>query len=230
MVRANACNSYASTAIANQTSSIARKGAGLRAVICIVMLPLLVVGPLALFASEMSVGHATLAVALIIASVTDVQKRKIYNWLTYPLFAHAFVFALLQTILPNWSFVSGVNFADFLFGALTCFTITFVAYCASQGGAGDVKLAAAIGGFLGVELGILVIAGTYAMAAVYGMLIATIEGQLKPLFVGMGRLILRRCGWQIAPATTAQRNALKRPIPLAGFFALSTAIVLLIAS
>lgn len=218
-------SSHSTVGIANRLRG---KGTGaIKPAAIVAMLPLIVAGPLTLMASEFTISQATLAAALLIAAITDIQNQKIYNWLTYPLFAHAFVFALLHSILPSWTGLAGVEIADFARGATTCFAITFVAYSASQGGAGDVKLAAGIGGFLGAELGILVIAATYAMASVYGLFVALLHGQLRPLVTGMVWLVLRRCGWPTIASSDEQQKALRKPVPLAGFFALATAVVLL---
>ena len=43
---------------------------------------------------------APLGLALLIAAATDLRERKVYNWLTYPLF---FVCLITHTIAMGWA-------------------------------------------------------------------------------------------------------------------------------
>ena len=101
-----------------------------------------------------------------------------------------------------------------------------IPYCLARGGAGDVKLAASIGALIGLDAGLLVIAFAYIIAAITitGWTIWS-KGPLT-LFSAM----LRKFGAKLFPfyvsAPTEQQGVLlEKPIPLAGFFAIATVLV-----
>ena len=79
---------------------------------------------------------------LVIACVWDVRVRKIPNRLTATIAALGFLFTMWQH--PNWSGL-GIAFGGFAVGML----IWFPSYAFGLLGAGDVKLAAAAGMWLG---------------------------------------------------------------------------------
>lgn len=104
-----------------------------------------------------------LMIVLLIAVVTDLRSSRIPNWLTFP----AMGFALAG---HAWlGSMHGVLFS--LAGLGTGLGLFFLIYLAGGIGAGDVKLMAAIGAFVGVY-GVLscawlamVLGGVYAIAA-----------------------------------------------------------------
>jgi prepilin peptidase CpaA len=104
-----------------------------------------------------------LMIVLLIAVVTDLRSSRIPNWLTFP----AMGFALAG---HAWlGSMHGVLFS--LAGLGTGLGLFFLIYLAGGIGAGDVKLMAAIGAFVGVY-GVLscawlamVVGGVYAIAA-----------------------------------------------------------------
>jgi prepilin peptidase CpaA len=117
-----------------------------------------------------------LVAVAVVGTVTDITRRKIYDWLTYPALVLGLV---LQSIGFGWggvfdpglvSSVSGAGFCVVVFGAFWMWGKGF--------GAGDVKLMAALGAITG-----FVDALTLAMcAALVGALMA------------LGRLFLTRSG------------------------------------
>jgi len=104
-----------------------------------------------------------LMIVLLIAVVTDLRSSRIPNWLTFP----AMGFALAG---HAWlGSMHGVLFS--LAGLGTGLGLFFLIYLAGGIGAGDVKLMAAIGAFVGVY-GVLscawlamMVGGVYAIAA-----------------------------------------------------------------
>ena len=111
-----------------------------------------------------------LAIVLFAATYFDLKFRRIPNRVTYPaialgvlmnLLASADLSLLRNMILPG--------FSDSLLGCFTCFGIMIVPYLFSMTGAGDVKLAAAMGAFLGLEAGIETLIIAHLVAAVYGI-------------------------------------------------------------
>jgi Flp pilus assembly protein protease CpaA len=184
---------------------------------------------------------AGLVAALLLAAAawTDVAARKIPNWATYP----ALLWSLAinaGTSLARWADPSGaiawgvwadrlggVGFVEGLLGAGACFALMLIPYEFSGGGAGDVKLATAIGGLLGVWQGIDALILSYLAAGV--ALSAWAIWVVGPvvLFGGLARLV----GSFLLPGLVArprpeQARQLGRPVPLAPFFAAGTLAVL----
>ena len=119
-----------------------------------------------------------------------------------------------------------IGFSASVIGAVVCFGIMLVPYALARGGAGDVKLAVAIGALLGVDAAILIIAFTYIIAgvAIAGWTVWN-HGPLVLLSA-----LLKRVGATLFPSWIAQPSQqqsllLNKPIPLAGFFAIATAFV-----
>lgn len=74
---------------------------------------------------------------LIVATVTDLMRGKIYNLLTLPL--------LLSGILIQLTFAGLTNFAPILFSVAVAFVLFFPLYLIKAMAAGDVKLLMAFG-------------------------------------------------------------------------------------
>lgn len=184
-----------------------------------------------------------LAQLLITASVTDLANRKIYNWSTYTAFAWAI---LINTPISRFAFptafptvpsitslahtygqLAPIGLQNSITGAVVCFAVMLVAYAVAHGGAGDVKLATVIGALVGVDDGILIIAFSYVLAAI--AILSWTVWTLGPmvlvnaLFRKLGSYILPEL---ISPPSQRQQVLLEKPVPLAGFFALGTLVVL----
>ncbi len=106
------------------------------------------------------------AVALT-GAVTDVAKRKIYDWLTYPAIAAGLI---LQTIGYGWGGIFGFGLISSLAGAAFCMLV-FGAFCLwGRGfGFGDVKLMAALGALAGFVHGLRVAMLTTLIGAVMAL-------------------------------------------------------------
>lgn len=104
-----------------------------------------------------------LVTVLITTVVFDLRSSRIPNWLTFPAMGFA---------LAGHAWFGGMNGALFsLAGLATGLGLFFLIYLVGGIGAGDVKLMAAIGGFVGVY-GVLscgwlaiIVGGVYAIAA-----------------------------------------------------------------
>lgn len=178
-----------------------------------------------------SLSGLVLVLLISTATVSDLSRRKIFNWTTYT----AFVWAIAINLLPVSiaSQVGSIGIWNSLIGAATCFALMLVPYSLARGGAGDVKLATAIGALIGVEGGLLVIAFAYIIAAI-GIVSWSIW-QHGPLTLGTA--LLRRaivyCLPRYAPVLTRpfpeerpdENRLLDQPIPLAGFFAVATLLI-----
>ncbi len=81
---------------------------------------------------------------MVVASITDVQKFKVYNNLTFPIFFAGLLFGIVQA---GWG-----GFGTALAGAAIGFGILFIPYLMGGVGAGDVKFVMAMGSWIGPGL------------------------------------------------------------------------------
>lgn len=186
-----------------------------------------------------------IALFLATCTVTDLRHHKIPNWATYSAFLWALLInAVASTIgwvpdSPEANAAAGSAAAPFLFqgsvglsqcliGAGLCFFIMIFIYEMAGGGAGDVKLATALGALLGVERSLHALIYSYIVAGV--IIISWTIWMVGPSFLvkalarKVGSLVLPR--W-VAKPTPEQDKLLKLPVPLSLFFALGTVPVLL---
>ena len=145
-----------------------------------------------------------LALAItLVATITDLRFRRIPNWLSYPAMLAGAGIVLAGT-LTGWSEAMGVpdameSLGGFLLGA----TLLGVLYLSHGGGAGDVKLAAA----LGILLGPVALAGTL------------LAGCISAGFGAMGMVALRLLqGSQYPSKGSRLSTALRGNMPMAPFF------------
>lgn len=116
-----------------------------------------------------------LAVALAVCSITDIRERRIPNVVTFPLAAAALAAnaaGSFDTALA--ASLGAIGLSASLAGLAACFTLMLANHLFAGHGAGDVKLAAGIGGCLGLESGLLALAYAYVFAGLVavGMLVA----------------------------------------------------------
>jgi Flp pilus assembly protein protease CpaA len=188
-------------------------------------------------------GLVLLAV-LAACTVTDIQRHRIYNWATYSAFLWALVINAVASAWPGEGeiltsissraaivgpkMLGGVGISQSLGGAALCFMITLIGYHLSARGAGDVKLAAALGALLGVHHGVFAVAYSYIVAAVAIIVwSAWVNGPLaivKACFRTIGNLFGPL--WPFPPSSS-DTALLVRPIPLGPYFAIGTLLVVL---
>jgi len=134
--------------------------------------------------------HMNLAIPLgvvlggsLIAAVTDVWKFKVYNVLTLP---------LLLTGLLFHAFAGGASgLSGSLVGVLVGFAILFPFYLMGGMGAGDVKLMAAVGAWLGMPMTFYVFLASSLAAAVYAVTLLVLYRGLGETWINM-QIILHR--------------------------------------
>ena len=161
------------------------------------------------------------------AAYTDARWQLIPNWVTYS----AALWGVGINVCASWapeSFqnLGGVGLGASLAGLILLFTLFLIVFSFTGGGAGDVKLAGAIGALLGFELGAEAL--LYAFAAAGIAIAVWAVGSIGPITVV--RLLARRFGGQyfptwISPATEQDRKILSMAIPLGPFFAVGMLIV-----
>jgi Flp pilus assembly protein protease CpaA len=168
-------------------------------------------------------------VLVTVCGYTDYQERKIRNSSTYPAIAIALAVNAFSSFLPESvrGSLGAIGFIPSLVGFAVCFGTKFLVYCIAKGGAGDVKLAAAIGAFMGAEQGLTVICYTYILAGVAALCI--VIWTLGPVYLlragGKYFLSLLLPGAFLAERDDPDRS-LQRTLPLGVFFALATPLVM----
>jgi prepilin peptidase CpaA len=122
-------------------------------------------------------------VAAFVAAITDIWKFRVYNALTLPLLALGIAYH---------GVVSGLaGFSDSLLGALFGFSSLIVVYALGGMGAGDVKLMAAIGAWLGMPLTFFVLIASSMVAGVYAVVLVVWWGRVGETVVNLHILWLR---------------------------------------
>lgn len=125
-------------------------------------------------------------IALIAASVgavTDVWKYRVYNVLTIPLFVTGLLF---HGLLSGWSGLSAS-----LTGALFGFAVLIVPYALGLMGAGDVKLMAGVGAWLGLSTTSLVFVASALIAGVYACALIFYRGKLRDSWLTIKLILFR---------------------------------------
>src|SRR5262245_10367150 len=98
----------------------------------------------------------------LVAAVTDLLWKKIYNWNTY---------GGMVAALAYYAWHGRSPLADSVIGLLACGGLMVVCFVVFPGiGGGDVKLMAMIGAWLGWERGIEALLWTFVLAAAFAMI------------------------------------------------------------
>jgi len=119
-------------------------------------------------------------VAALVAAATDIWKFKVYNALTLPLLVSGLLYHAFRAELAD-------SFVGVLFG----FASLIVLYIIGGMGAGDVKLMAAVGAWLGMPLTFYVFIASSLAAGVYSIGLVVWTGQVGETDVNLQILWLR---------------------------------------
>jgi prepilin peptidase CpaA len=156
-------------------------------------------------------------VVLGVATFTDLRSRRIPNWLVLP-------FLLTGIVVSVWMH-GWQGLGQSLSGALLGLVIYGVLFWMGGMGAGDVKLCAAIGAWVGPPQLILALVITGMVGGVMVFCWAVFGGFLKELFTGAGNLAF---GWTgrggLRDPEMVIANPLKRKMPYAPAIAIGTLI------
>ena len=172
----------------------------------------------------------TLLAIVITAATTDLCWCKIPNWLTYPAFGWAIaVNALTTFIAPDLESPLGtVGLTGALVGSFIPFCFMLVIFSLTGGGAGDVKLIAAMGAWIGLSRVIDLILFSFIFAGMFALVRAVwVYGPVEIVW-----LLYRKIGswllpvW-IQPPTDSQSAFMKQKMPLGPSFALGALMVLM---
>jgi prepilin peptidase CpaA len=168
--------------------------------------------------SEIPAANIVVLIGVAITAVTDVWKFKVYNLLTLP---------LLCTGLLYHGFVGGTTeFTVSLLGALFGFTVLLPFYFMGGMGAGDVKLMAAVGAWLGIPQTFSVFIASSMAAGCYALYLIFAHGMMAETWVNLKILChrLRVAGRYLGAednveATISRADRACRLIPFAAMVA-----------
>ena len=118
--------------------------------------------------------------AALVAAVTDVWKFKVYNALTLPLLASGILY-------HGWHGHLGSSLLGVLFG----FGALIALHVIGGMGAGDVKLMAALGAWLGMPLTFYVFLASSLAAGVYALLLVAVTGKMGETLINLRILWMR---------------------------------------
>jgi prepilin peptidase CpaA len=158
------------------------------------------------------IGLAPLILLLIVAAVIDARERRIPNWLTFGLLLAGLVRAIV------WGHGGSLEHA--LLGMLVGGSIPLALFAISALGAGDVKLLAAVGAWIGPGP----VLAVFCVEAVLGMAIvlvqAAIQGRLFALFrnsaiIAASFACVSELGLDHAVQTGKSCRSVNRPLPYA---------------
>ena len=157
--------------------------------------------------------------ASLIAAATDLWNFKIYNSLTMPLLISGLIF---NAIFGGWAGVAN-SAMGFMFG----FFILILFYGMGGMGAGDVKLMAGIGAWLGMPLTFYVFIASALAGGVYAIVLLLFQSGLQYTLINMQILWLRMTSFSrhFLPDTRIETeikrdDRRKRLIPYASMVAL----------
>ncbi len=168
------------------------------------------------------------ACAAVVAAVTDVWKYKVHNFLTLPLLAAGLVY---HAALEGWS-----GFLHSALAALVGFGAFFVLYLMGGMGAGDVKLVAAFGAWLGSWLMLVVCLYAACAGGVYALGVILWRGKIRETWTNfrviwyrlaaVGRHFGAEDGIELEVGRADRRQRL---VPYAAMFAVGLFALILIA-
>jgi Flp pilus assembly protein protease CpaA len=143
------------------------------------------------------------------AAITDLWRKKIYNWTTYP--------GILTGLVVSAFEPQGIGWEDSLLGIVGCgLMMVFCFLCFPKFGGGDVKLITMLAAFLGWYHGLECMLWTFVLAAILGLSILIWRFGVLHL---LGRM-LKQIWWlgayrQWLPLTQEDRQALEPELFLA---------------
>jgi prepilin peptidase CpaA len=165
---------------------------------------------------------AVITVSLV-AAVIDARVRRIPNWLTGPVFLAGLVWAAWGSGFP------GV--LDAMAAAVLLALPYVILFTIAGGGAADAKLMGALGTWLGVSNGCVVLVTVCVSGAVIGIGYAMVKGQARGVLcnialicLGLASVIAGRRKWsEAAQFLPNPRHMLAIPYGLAAFFGVCAA-------
>jgi Flp pilus assembly protein protease CpaA len=152
--------------------------------------------------------------ACLVCATTDLRRFRVPNAVTLPLLASGLVY---HAATAGWP---GLRLG--LVGAGFGFAVLFVPYALGIMGAGDVKLLAGIGAWLGQPLTSDVLLASVICGGLYALLLTATTGRLRRTFAEIGTIIARGVCRPEHPVSqvVAQPDRHGRLVPFAAMVAL----------
>ena len=168
--------------------------------------------------------YAPLLALVTTAAVTDIRARRIPNWLTLTVA----LTGLGQSVTP-WAVTSPTVS---IYGLLAGFAVTFLLYIVGGRGAGDVKLTAGIGAWLGPTPVLIVLAAAAIVSLVLAVGQSIARGRLGALLQSTGLMVIsllnvRRLGAQQVIDTGRSASSIDKPLPNALSMLVATVCVVM---
>lgn len=165
-----------------------------------------------------------LVALLAVAMATDLRRRKVYNWLTYPGILSALGLNSVASVLETGHFADEclldscglIGLPASAAGLAICGFMLLTCYVFFKVGGGDVKLMAMCGAFLGPERGIQVMLWTFVFGGCMGLI--ALVWRVGPARLAAGTF--RHLAWMARPVrppmwTPEETARLQPPLHLA---------------
>lgn len=177
------------------------------------------------------IGVVVILVAAI-AWYTDGRTQRLPNWLTYSATLWGLLLNGASELVANpGNWIGAVGLGPSLLGLLMLFTLFLVVFSFTGGGAGDVKLAGAVGALLGFDAGCEAMLYAFLAAGVMiPLAIAWRQGALNTVRLTCRALGSRFFPAQLTPLTAEERSLLQAPVALGPFFAVGMLAVVCLAT
>jgi prepilin peptidase CpaA len=152
----------------------------------------------------------------VVAGWTDLRNRRIPNWLTIP--------GLVAGVAAN-TFVSGKSgLVSSLIGALVGLGLLLPFVLLRSLGAGDWKLAGALGAFAGRELLIDLLIGSVFVAGVMAMALIIYKGRVRQSLRNIGHILVSLVTFQLPGARVSLDNPDSLKVPYGVALALTVVL------
>jgi Flp pilus assembly protein protease CpaA len=175
-------------------------------------------------------GFITFPVALLIsvlsiAVITDLNSRRIPNWLTYSALLAGLVSSAIVSLQQHWHLSTpfGIpNLPTALMGFSATFGVMLTIYVLLGIGAGDVKLAGVIGATLGAGPGLQILLWTHILAGIFSLLLVVQASMVRSRAATLKAVHKTQPSESHCSAPSVDHQY---PVPMAVFFALATALI-----
>ena len=174
--------------------------------------------------SQQLLAYVPLVALVAVAAWTDLRERRIPNWLC----ATLVLTGLAQSVTP-FALATPLHA---LAGMLVGFALPFLLYAVGGRGAGDVKLMAGIGAWMGIRPVVWIFAAAAIVSLIVAVVQCAMQGKLLSLLRNTTLMLLnllhvRRLGTAHVIDTGRRYNSIDRPMPNAVNVLVATVLVVM---
>jgi len=151
---------------------------------------------------------ATLVILLLVATITDICRKMIFNWNTYP--------GILLGFGLRWIGEGQPGLEDSVKGFAVCGGLMLICFVLFALGGGDLKLMAMMGAFLGFERGVEALLWTLVLGGIFGTVAIVWQVGFVNIVIQVGTQLARMWkarGW--VPLDAEARQPLQQTLFLA---------------